>query len=87
MVDLVANREMITIGVIGGGRGGMQLFGFFDSSHLAKIRYVVDTNHSAPAIQAAKAKGIPVYTDFEQALAKEKVDFVIETTGIDGLDE
>lgn len=87
MVDLVANREMITIGVIGGGRGGMQLFGFFDSSHLAKIRFVVDTNPSAPAMQAAKAKGISVYTDFDQALAKEKVDFVIETTGLDGFEE
>lgn len=87
MVDLVANREMITIGVIGGGRGGMQLFGFFDSSQLAKIRFVVDTNLTAPAMQAAKSKGIPVYPDFDQALAREKVDFVIETTGIEGFEE
>ncbi len=87
MVDLVANREIITVGVIGGGRGGTQLFGFFDTSHLAKIRFVVDTNLSAPAMLAAKAKGIPVYTDFDQALAKEKVDFVIETTGIEGFEE
>ena len=87
MVDLASSTEMITIGVIGGGRGGMQLFGFFDSSHLAKIRFVVDTHLSAPAMVAAKAKQIPVYADFEQALAREKVDFVIETTGIEGFDE
>lgn len=87
MVDLVANQALITVGVIGGGRGGMQLFGFFDSSRLAKIRFVVDTNVSAPAVMAARAKQIPTYTDFEQALEKEKVDFVIETTGIQGFDE
>jgi len=87
MVDLVANQQVIALGVIGGGRGGMQLFEFFDSSHLAKIRFVVDTNVSAPAMLAAKAKQISVYTDFEQALSREKVDFVIETTGIHGFDE
>jgi methyl-accepting chemotaxis protein len=87
VVDLVANQALITVGVIGGGRGGMQLFGFFDSSRLAKIRFVVDTNVSAPAVMAARAKQIPTYTDFEQALEKEKVDFVIETTGIQGFDE
>lgn len=87
MVDLAANHEAITIGVIGGGRGGMQLFGFFDSSRLARIRFVVDRSVTAPAMVAAKAKQIPIYTDFEQALKREKVDFVIETTGIEGFDE
>ncbi len=87
MVDFVANQNLVTIGVIGGGRGGMQLFGFFDSSRLAKICFVVDKNLSAPAMAAAKTKRIPVYTDFEQALSQQSVDFVIETTGIAGFDQ
>lgn len=86
MVDLAANKDALTVGVIGGGRGGMQLFDFFDTSELTQIRFVVDMNHSAPAVLAAKAKQIPTYTDFERALAVEKVDFVIETTGIEGFD-
>ena len=86
MVDLVANKEAFTVGVIGGGRGGTQLFEFFDTSQLASIRFVVDTNPSAPAVLAARAKGIPTYLDFEKALSKETVDFVIETTGQEALD-
>lgn len=86
-MDLVEGDKTISLGVIGGGRGGMQLFGFFNASRQARICFVVDKNASAPAMMAAKARHIPTYTDFEQALAREKVDFVIETTGIEGFDE
>jgi len=87
MVDLAANQDLVTIGVIGGGRGGMQLFDFFHASRLAKICFVVDKNLSAPAMVAATAKKIAVYTDDEQALSQQRVDIVIETTGIEGFAE
>lgn len=86
MVDFVENQAALTIGVIGGGRGGMQLFDFFATSQLAKVRFVVDPNPEAPAVTAAKARKIPVFADFEEALSLEMVDFIIETTGIDGFE-
>jgi voltage-gated potassium channel Kch len=86
MVDLAENQAGLSIGVIGGGRGGLQLFDFFASSQLAQVRFVVDPDPGALAIKAAKAKKIPVYTDFETALREESVDFVIETTGIEGFE-
>ena len=86
MVDFAENQGALSIGVIGGGRGGMQLFEFFSSSRLARVRFVVDPNPSAPAVLAAKADKIPVYTDFEVALKDEVVDFIIETTGIEGFE-
>lgn len=86
MADLTENQAGLSIGVIGGGRGGLQLFEFFASSRLAKIRFVVDPNPGAPAMKAAKARKIAVFTDFEEALRVESVDFIIETTGIDGFE-
>lgn len=86
MVDFAENQAAFSIGVIGGGRGGMQLFDFFATSTLAKVRFVVDPNPGAPAVAAAKARKIPVFADFEEALRQEPVDFIIETTGIDGFE-
>jgi len=86
MVDFAESQAALSIGVFGGGRGGMQLFEFFSSSRLAKVGFVVDPNPDAPAMKAAKARKIPVYTDFDAALREESADFVIETTGIDGIE-
>ena len=85
MVDLAANQDLVTIGVIGGGRGGVQLFEFFQASRLARICFVVDKNPSAPAVVAAASKNIAVYTNDEQALTQQTVDILIETTGIAGI--
>lgn len=86
MVDFAENQTTLRIGVIGGGRGGMQLFEFFAGSSLATVCFVVDPNPGAPAVAAAKARKIPVYNDFDEALRMESVDFIIETTGIDGFE-
>ncbi len=86
MVDFVDNGTALSIGIFGGGRGGMQLFEFFASSSRARVRFVVDPNPQAPAMIAAKAARVATYTDFEEALRQEPADFIIETTGIEGFD-
>jgi len=70
-----------TIGIIGGGAHGTELFELFLKSSLAKIIYVADVNSSAPAIKLAQANGISTYTDLGEALRLHSVDYIFEVTG------
>jgi predicted dinucleotide-utilizing enzyme len=70
-----------TIGIIGGGARGTELFELFYKSSLAKIIYVADVNSSAPAIKLARANGISTYTDLDEALRLHNVDYIFEVTG------
>lgn len=76
--DKIQNQK--SIGIIGGGRVGLELFGLFTNSHLTKVKYVVDINPSAPALVAARKAGIFTYTDLAKAL-ENPTDFIIEVTG------
>lgn len=87
MVDFVEGHGPLSIGIIGGGRGGMQLFEFFHSSQQCKVRFVVDPNPAAPAMAAAEAGRIPVFSDLEEALRSVTVDYLVETTGLDGIEQ
>lgn len=86
MVDFAENTSALSIGLFGGGRGAMQLFDFFASSSLATVRFVVDPDPGAPAMAAARAKRIPAFVEFEEALRQDPVDFIIETTGLAGFE-
>lgn len=69
-----------TVGIIGGGRIGLELFSLFNNCRLTKVEYVVDKNKDAPAMLAAKQAKIPTYDDLDQALAID-TDFLLEVTG------
>jgi len=72
--------QIKTIGIVGAGKAGCQLFKLFATSPLTKVGFVADVNPGAPAMLAAKDKNIPTYTQVEAALANP-VDFILELTG------
>jgi methyl-accepting chemotaxis protein len=70
-----------SIGIIGGGRGGLGLLKFFGNNKVTKVLYVVDGNTSAPGIIQAKAQGITTHTDADEAVRGALPDFLFDTTG------
>lgn len=68
------------IGIVGGGKVGLSMLELFSKSQFATVSFVVDVNQTAPAIMAAREKGIPIFTSIDQALSKS-VDFILEVTG------
>jgi len=79
-------KEVFTIGIIGGGRGGVGLLRFFGASSVARVVFVVDPNTSAPALADARARGIRTYTDDEEALRGDLPDFLFDSSGDPGLE-
>ncbi len=74
-------NSISTVGIIGGGKIGLQLFELFNHSTLTRVAYMVDINPDAPAILAAQKAKTPTFKDLDQALASETVDFILEVTG------
>ncbi|MDQ6967089.1 MAG: diguanylate cyclase, partial [Mariprofundaceae bacterium] len=54
--------------ILGGGRGGAAMLELMFDEPLTEVVAVVDHNDDALGIVLAKAKGIPIYTDVEEAL-------------------
>lgn len=69
-----------TIGIIGGGKVGLDLFMQFSDSDTTQVLYVVDINPDAPAILAAKKAGVPTFKEIDQALSVV-TSFILEVTG------
>ena len=78
-------ERVFTIGIIGGGRGGLGLLKFFGNTKVTRISYVVDANGSAPGIVEAHDQGIPTFTDAETAIRDNLPDFLFDTTGDEAL--
>jgi len=76
-----SGKQVFTIGIIGGGRGGLGLLKFFGSGTVGRVVYVVDSNPSAPAIAEARQKGIRVFHDDEEATRGDLPDFLFDSSG------
>jgi hypothetical protein len=74
-------KQVFTIGIIGGGRGGQGLLKFFATSTVAKVVFVVDPNPSAPGILDARQRNIRTYTDDEEAVRGDLPDFLFDSSG------
>jgi len=74
-------KQVFTIGIFGGGRGGQGLLKFFGSSTVARVVFVVDPNPSAPGLMEARQKNIRTYTDDEEATRGELPDFLFASSG------
>ena len=74
-------ERVFTIGIIGGGRGGLGLLKFFGNNKVTRVSLLVDGNDTAPGIQAARQLGIPTFADVDAALRDSLPDFVFDTTG------
>ncbi len=74
-------KEVFTIGIIGGGRGGLGLLKFFGTSSVARVVFMVDPNPSALGIAEARSRGIRTYADDEEAMRGELPDFLFDASG------
>jgi methyl-accepting chemotaxis protein len=76
----MASQEIKSIGIVGGGRRGLQLFKLFGGCDQTRVAYVSDINPAAPAMTAAKKAGAQALTDLQAAL-DIRVDYIFEVTG------
>ena len=74
-------ERVFTIGIFGGGRGGLGLLKFFGDDQVTKVAYIVDSNTSAPGMAAARERGIATYPDADAAFRDTLPDFLFDTTG------
>ncbi len=75
------HNNLATVGIVGGGKVGKDLFSLFVESAFTRVAFVVDRDATAPAMEAARAHDIPMYVDFREALKQTHPDFVFEITG------
>lgn len=78
-------EKVFSIGIIGGGRGGLGLLKFFGNNKVTRVSFVVDGNDSAPGIVEAREQGISTFADADVAL-RDLPDFVFDTTGDEALE-
>ncbi len=74
-------QKTSTIGIVGGGKVGLQLLQLFSSNALTRPLYVVDKDPLAPAINEARQQKLAVYTDLTEAIQASPVDYIFEVTG------
>jgi len=75
-----------SIGIIGGGRGGLGLLKFFGNNKATKVTFLADGNDSAPGVQQAKVQGIATFNDADAAIRGALPDFLFDTTGDQALE-
>ncbi len=72
--------QKISVGIIGGGKVGLDLYRLFSRSNIAQVAYVVDRDLQAMAIMEAKKENVEVFDSIDRALTR-KTDFILEVTG------
>lgn len=75
------STPMQKIGIVGGGKVGLNMFHLFNNSEYTKVVFVVDVNNNAPARLAAKQAGIPSFSDLDE-IRQIPTDFIVEVTGV-----
>ncbi len=74
--------EKLTIGIVGGGRGGAAILDLFGNSSLCSVLFIADVNPRAEAFEAARDAGIETSTHIRAIIEKLSVDLIIEATGV-----
>lgn len=74
---------MYSLGIIGGGRGGLALLNLVENLPDVELKWVVDIQEHAPAIRRARELGIKTSADFAPLVGDYDLDMVIEVTGSD----
>ena len=72
--------EIKKVGIIGGGRGGTALLQTLSRLPQVVIVGICDIDSHAPALDLAKASGIETYTEMEQLVDDQPVDWLINAT-------
>jgi threonine dehydrogenase-like Zn-dependent dehydrogenase len=88
MSEKAPNGQSIsTIGIVGGGKVGLQLLQLFSENSLTRLVYIVDRDPQAPAMLAASQQHVPTFTDLLEALHSRQADYIFEVTGSAQVDE
>lgn len=74
---------MYTVGIVGGGNGGLAILNMMDGMPAVSLKWVADLDEHAPAIRRAKELGIKTTSDFVSLINDPSLDIVIEVTGSD----
>jgi two-component system sensor histidine kinase DegS len=69
------------VAIIGAGRGGTALMEIFANDPLVQIVGVAEIDPQAPGLTLAKQLRIPITEDYQQLLAMERVDLIIDVSG------
>lgn len=72
---------MITVGIVGGGKGGASILRVFQSIQDVRLVGIADVNINAVGMQFASEIGVPVYTDFTELLKQPGLEVIIDVTG------
>lgn len=78
-------KSLVSIGIVGGGRGGLEMVKLFSASESCHIRYITDITADAPAMKEGRHLSIPVFTRPEETVRSCPVNFIIDTTGVPGV--
>jgi hypothetical protein len=81
------NAQKLTLGIVGGGRGGLEMLKIFSGSDLVKVVYLVDRDTAAIGMVEAKKRGVGIQTDLVAAVKGHRTDFIIEATGSEKVQE
>jgi predicted dehydrogenase len=84
---LAKSESVSTVGIVGGGKVGLQLLRLFADSHLTRVVYVVHRDPLAVACLAARREQSATYTDIRQALKTTPADFIFAVTGVPAVAE
>ncbi len=68
------------VGIIGGGRGGAALLQALSQLDQVLVVGICDIDSHAPALDIARAAGIAIYTDMEQLVGAQSMDWLINAT-------
>lgn len=73
--------KVLTLGIVGGGRGGLEMLKIFAESESVKVSFLVDRDPEAVAVAAARELDIPTPDDLVATVQRYRTDFIIEATG------
>ena len=73
--------QKMTLGIVGGGHGGLEMLKLLADSALVEVAYMIDQDPKALGMVEAKSRGIATHTDLVATLRRHHTDFIIEATG------
>lgn len=87
--SLVVNKHSAAtptmVAIIGAGRGGTALMEIFAQDPLVQIVGIAEVDRKAAGVKLAKRLNIPVMRDYQDLLAIENVDLIIDVSGNAGV--
>jgi methyl-accepting chemotaxis protein len=73
--------RVLSVGILGGGRGGSGLLAFFRNVKTVRLVFLTDGDPGAAGIQEARGLGIATFAEPMEALQASLPDLVFDTTG------